>query len=102
MGATCGCGRSITETMMDEFWKNLNFRKLTPEDYEKLYTESKNPEKEKIKDQFKFATENENVNKAFETLYNNLHKDKNFFISLLLLLNNHDNLKTVFIFIFSF
>ena len=97
MGGTCGCGRSVSETLMDEFWKNLNFRKLTPKEYESKYDQSKEADKEEIKSQFSFSTDIQQMKSAFSTVYSKLHSEKYFYISLLFLLSNHDSLSEVFV-----
>jgi len=97
MGGTCGCGRSVSETLMDEFWKNLKFRKLTPKEYELKIETSKESDKEEIKKEFTYNLENTELKTALTTIYSKMHTDKYFFISLLFLLNNHENLKEVFV-----
>ncbi len=89
----CSCGRSISESLMDEFWSNLKFRNLTPKDYIDRFKKSKETNKELLEELFVPSEPEDLVNKAAKKLYNkfvNSETDrKYFFISLMVLLYDH-------------
>jgi hypothetical protein len=88
----CVCNRSASESQMDDFWRNLKFRSLTPEEFFKLYSESANPNKEKIEELFVPNNATPEEATAAKKIYNNWidtpKEKKYFFVSLMLLLNN--------------
>ena len=92
LNAFCVCNRSVSESQMDDFWRNLKFRTLSPEEYFKLYSESVNANKEKIEELFVPNNATPEEATAAKKIYNNWvdtpKERKYFFVSLLLLLNN--------------
>jgi hypothetical protein len=85
---------------MDDFWRNLKFRSLTPEEFFKFYTESVNPNKEKIEELFVPSNATPDEATAASKIYNSWvdtpKEKKYFFLSLLILLNNHTDFAKYF------
>ena len=93
---SCICIRSLNETQMDDFWKNLEIRKLHPKSYLLKVKASlgKSDEEDLIKQLFtyKYAYD-KRIKESYKSIYKINQTNKYFYISLLFLLNNKNELK---------